>query len=52
VGCQASSRKPVCADDCHFHRDSSAINSLTLSPALAALLLAGHDVPKDALTRG
>jgi multidrug efflux pump len=30
----------------------SAINSLTLSPALAALLLQGHDAPKDALTRG
>ncbi|HJS05805.1 MAG TPA: efflux RND transporter permease subunit [Variovorax sp.] len=30
----------------------SAINSLTLSPALAALLLKGHDEPKDALTRG
>jgi len=30
----------------------SAINSLTLSPALAALLLKGHDAPKDALTRG
>ncbi|MGF6528392.1 efflux RND transporter permease subunit [Variovorax sp. PvP013] len=30
----------------------SAINSLTLSPALAALLLRGHDQPKDALTRG
>ncbi|MDO9126878.1 MAG: efflux RND transporter permease subunit, partial [Parvibaculum sp.] len=29
----------------------SAINSLTLSPALAALLLKGHDAPKDALTR-
>jgi multidrug efflux pump len=29
----------------------SAINSLTLSPALAALLLRGHDQPKDALTR-
>ena len=29
----------------------SAINSLTLSPALAALLLRGHDEPKDALTR-
>src|SRR5262249_25375101 len=29
----------------------SAINSLTLSPALAALLLRGHDTPKDALTR-
>jgi multidrug efflux pump len=29
----------------------SAINSLTLSPALAALLLKGHDEPKDALTR-
>jgi multidrug efflux pump len=26
----------------------SAINSLTLSPALAALLLRGHDAPKDA----
>ena len=30
----------------------SAINSLTLSPALAALLLQSHDAPKDALTRG
>jgi len=30
----------------------SAFNSLTLSPALAALLLRGHDAPKDALTRG
>jgi len=30
----------------------SAVNSLTLSPALAALLLRGHDAPKDALTRG
>jgi multidrug efflux pump len=29
----------------------SAINSLTLSPALAALLLRSHDAPKDALTR-
>ncbi|RYE84882.1 MAG: multidrug efflux RND transporter permease subunit, partial [Hyphomicrobiales bacterium] len=29
----------------------SAINSLTLSPALAALLLKGHHEPKDALTR-
>ncbi len=29
----------------------SAINSLTLSPALAALLLKGHDAPKDALTK-
>ena len=29
----------------------SAINSLTLSPALAALLLRGHDAPKDLLTR-
>jgi len=29
----------------------SAINSLTLSPALSALLLRGHDQPKDALTR-
>ncbi|MDR8402285.1 efflux RND transporter permease subunit [Paraburkholderia sp. USG1] len=29
----------------------SAFNSLTLSPALAALLLRGHDEPKDALTR-
>ncbi len=25
----------------------SAFNSLTLSPALAALLLKGHDAPKD-----
>jgi multidrug efflux pump len=30
----------------------SAVNSLTLSPALASLLLKGHDQPKDALTRG
>ncbi len=30
----------------------SAINSLTLSPALSALLLRGHDAPRDALTRG
>src|ERR1700754_3345768 len=30
----------------------SAINSLTLSPALSALLLRGHDAPKDALSRG
>ena len=30
----------------------SAFNSLTLSPALAALLLKAHDAPKDALTRG
>jgi multidrug efflux pump len=30
----------------------SALNSLTLSPALAAVLLRGHDAPKDALTRG
>jgi len=29
----------------------SAINSLTLSPALAAMLLRGHDAPKDRLTR-
>ncbi|MFD2265183.1 efflux RND transporter permease subunit [Lacibacterium aquatile] len=29
----------------------SAINSLTLSPALAALLLKGHHEPKDVLTR-
>ena len=29
----------------------SAINSLTLSPALAALLLRGHDAPKDMLSR-
>ncbi|MGA0610825.1 efflux RND transporter permease subunit [Caldimonas sp. KR1-144] len=29
----------------------SAINSLTLSPALAALLLRPHDAPKDAVTR-
>ena len=29
----------------------SAINSLTLSPALSALLLKGHDAPKDWLTR-
>ncbi len=30
----------------------SAFNSLTLSPALAALLLKGHDEKPDALTRG
>ncbi|BFM13186.1 efflux RND transporter permease subunit [Simiduia litorea] len=30
----------------------SAINSLTLSPALAALLLKSHDAPKDKLTLG
>jgi multidrug efflux pump len=30
----------------------SAFNSLTLSPALAALLLRPHDAPKDAVTRG
>src|SRR5499433_420867 len=30
----------------------SAINSLTLSPALAATLLKAHDAPKDILTRG
>ena len=29
----------------------SAFNSLTLSPALAALLLKAHDTPKDGLTR-
>jgi multidrug efflux pump len=29
----------------------SAVNSLTLSPALAALLLKSHDAPRDALTR-
>ena len=29
----------------------SAVNSLTLSPALAALLLKGHGAPKDRLTR-
>src|SRR5262245_41676768 len=29
----------------------SAINSLTLSPALSALLLRSHDAPKDLLTR-
>ncbi len=29
----------------------SAVNSLTLSPALAALLLKGHNAPKDGLTR-
>jgi multidrug efflux pump len=29
----------------------SAVNSLTLSPALSALLLRGHDAPKDWLTR-
>jgi len=30
----------------------SAVNSLTLSPALAALLLKPHGAPKDALSRG
>ncbi|PRD45861.1 multidrug efflux RND transporter permease subunit [Phyllobacterium phragmitis] len=30
----------------------SAFNSLTLSPALAAILLRRHDAPKDWLTRG
>jgi multidrug efflux pump len=30
----------------------SAFNSLTLSPALAALLLKGRDAPKDRLSRG
>ncbi|MEQ9561462.1 MAG: efflux RND transporter permease subunit, partial [Woeseiaceae bacterium] len=30
----------------------SAINSLTLSPALSAVLLKSHDAPKDALQRG
>jgi multidrug efflux pump len=30
----------------------SAFNSLTLSPALAAILLKSHDAPKDWLTRG
>jgi multidrug efflux pump len=30
----------------------SAINSLTLSPALSAILLRPHDAPKDRLTRG
>ena len=30
----------------------SAVNSLTLSPALSALLLKAHGAPKDALTRG
>ncbi len=30
----------------------SAFSSLTLSPALAAVLLKPHDAPKDALTRG
>src|SRR5690606_91510 len=30
----------------------SGLNSLTLSPALAARLLRPHDAPKDALTRG
>jgi multidrug efflux pump len=30
----------------------SAFNSLTLSPALSALLLKSHHAPKDALTRG
>ncbi|HLD65463.1 MAG TPA: efflux RND transporter permease subunit, partial [Pseudomonas sp.] len=30
----------------------SAFNSLTLSPALAAVLLKGHDVPKDRFSKG
>ncbi len=30
----------------------SAFNSLTLSPALSAILLKSHDAPKDKLTRG
>src|ERR1700691_1665882 len=30
----------------------SAVNSLTLSPALAAQLLRGHNAPKDVLARG
>ena len=30
----------------------SAFNSLTLSPALSAVLLRSHDAPKDRLTRG
>ncbi|MDX5364191.1 MAG: efflux RND transporter permease subunit, partial [Pseudazoarcus pumilus] len=30
----------------------SAFNSLTLSPALSAMLLRSHDAPPDALTRG
>lgn len=30
----------------------SMLNSLTLSPAMAALLLKGHDSPKDQLTKG
>jgi multidrug efflux pump len=30
----------------------SAFNSLTLAPALSAILLRPHDAPKDALTRG
>jgi multidrug efflux pump len=30
----------------------SAFNSLTLSPALSAILLRPHDAPKDAVTRG
>jgi multidrug efflux pump len=30
----------------------SALNSLTLSPALAAILLRSHDAPQDALARG
>ena len=30
----------------------STVNSLTLSPALSAILLRGHDAPKDWLTRG
>ena len=29
----------------------STINSLTLSPALAAMLLKPHDAPKDRITR-
>lgn len=30
----------------------STFNSLTLSPAMSALLLKGHDAPKDRLTKG
>ncbi len=30
----------------------STLNSLTLSPAMSALLLRSHDAPKDAFTRG
>ena len=39
-------------DDPFTYGQISAANSLTLSPALAALLLKSQDAPKDALTRG